>query len=234
MKWTILCIAAAGVLAACASMPMGDSDRPLHRSVAAEYGINAFDRVGAIRYTFNAKLGDRGVSRSWIWHPGEDKVTKIPGDGGASRTYLRARLHDAQGDELKAIDAQFINDRYWLVFPFQMVWDTGARIEDRGEGVAPISGKSFRHLVVKYPPMGGYTPGDIYEIFIDARYRMAEWIYRKGGSPNPTRVSTWEDHRRVGPLMIAMDHKGADDQFRVWFTDVGVKLKGNDRWLSAE
>jgi len=74
----------------------------------------------------------------------------------------------------------------------------------------------------------------VYELFVDKSYRIVQWIYRKGGDPTPTRVTTWEDYKRVGPLTLALDHKSADGKFRVWFTDVAVRLAGKSDWIPAK
>ena len=76
-----------------------------------------------------------------------------------------------------------------------------------------------------YPPTGGYTPGDVYELFIGSDDLLVQWIYRRGGAPKPTRMTTWENHRQVGPLIISMNHKGPDENFQVWFTDVAIQTE---------
>ena len=91
-----------------------------------------------------------------------------------------------------------------------------------------------RCVVVSYPAAGGYTPGDVYDLYLDDRYRLTQWVYRRGGAEKPTRISTWEDHREVGPLTLSLNHQGEDENFRVWFTNVGVKMAGADSWLFAQ
>ena len=56
-----------------------------------------------------------------------------------------------------------------------------------------------------------------------------QWIYRKGGADTPTRMSTWEDHRRIGPVTLCLNHQGADESFAVWFTEVAVQSVASDR-----
>jgi hypothetical protein len=89
-------------------------------------------------------------------------------------------------------------------------------------------------VVVTYPATGGYTPGDVYDLYLDDDYRLIQWVYRHGGSEKPTRISTWNDHRKVGPLTLSLNHQGEDQNFRVWFTNVGVKMAGADNWLFAQ
>ena len=91
-----------------------------------------------------------------------------------------------------------------------------------------------RCVVVTYPATGGYTPGDVYDLILDDQYRLMQWVYRRGGSEKPTQISTWEDHRKVGPLAVSLNHQGEDQNFQVWFTTVGVMMVGADSWLYAQ
>jgi hypothetical protein len=61
-----------------------------------------------------------------------------------------------------------------------------------------------------------------------------QWVYRAGGSEEPTRVTTWENYRQAGPLVLSLDHQAGDDNFRLWFTKVGVKMVGVDNWMFTE
>lgn len=205
---------------------------PLHVSVADAYGIQSFASVDQIRYTFNVKVGERRVKRSWIWEPHANRVTFI--EDGKPFGYSRNELNNNPPENLKKVDARFINDQYWLLFPFHLVWDDKAKVEDTGEHKLPMGDGNGQRLVVTYPPTGGYTPGDIYELFIDENHHVTHWIYRRGGSPKPTRIATWEDHRKVGPLTICFNHIGSDGKFQLWFTDVAVKLKNSDQWVEAK
>ena len=86
-------------------------------------------------------------------------------------------------------------------------------------------------VVVSYPTEGGYTPGDAYDLFLDKNDRIIQWVYRRGGAKEPTRITTWEDHRQVGPLLLALNHYGQDKNFHVWFTDVAVKTVSANTWI---
>ena len=68
----------------------------------------------------------------------------------------------------------------------------------------------------------------------DDQYRLIQWVYRRGGSEKPTRIATWEDHRKVGPLTVSLNHQGEDQNFRVWFTTVGIMMVDADNWLYAQ
>ena len=184
----------------------------------------------ALRYTFNVKIGDRQIRRSWIWEPGPDRVVLKAEDGGAD--YNRREV--AASETLRSVDARFINDNYWFLFPLHVYWDADAAVTDAGKTDYPIGPGTGRRVVVSYPVKVGYTPADVYEIFLDDDFRIREWIYRKGGATAPTRITTWEDYRRLGPLTVSLDHRSADGSFRLWFTDVGVRLKGEKTWRAPK
>ena len=86
--------------------------------------------------------------------------------------------------------------------------------------------------MVTYPPSVGYTPGDVYELFVGDDHRILQWVYRRGGALEPTRMATWEAHRTLGPLVVSLDHRVPDGTFRVWFTDVALRLAGSQEWLA--
>lgn len=218
---------------ACSGFDNHDRNADPRQKLADAYGINGFNQIEQIRYTFNVQLGEKNVSRSWIWEPKTDQVTFKAGDSDQPIVYERSKISAGSPDNLKKIDAWFINDNYWLLFPIRFAWDRQAKGEDIGLAKLPMGEGKARCLVVTYPPEGGYTPGDVYELYLDDSLRITQWVYRKGGSSVPTRVATWEDYRKVGPLVLSLNHQGADKNFRVWFTNVAVKTKNSDDWMSA-
>jgi hypothetical protein len=207
---------------------------PTRQLIAESYGLQHFGKVEKIQYTFNAKLGEKLISRFWIWEPRLDRVTFKGMDYQKAITYHRDEIEGTESNKLKKIDAWFINDNYWLLFPYHVAWDTTAKVEDIGRKALPMGVGKAKGVVVSYPATGGYTPGDVYDLFLDDQYRLLQWVYRRGGSEKPTRISTWEDHRKVGPLTVSLNHQGEDQNFRVWFTNVGVMMVDADRWLYAQ
>ena len=194
-------------------------------TIADAYGFKEFDTITELQYTFNAKLGDKTVKRSWIWHPQDNKVTLVSvGDEVKNVSYVTSDVAK-DADSLKEVDSWFINDQYWLVFPFHLVWDEGIKIDVAGQAEnLPIGSGMTTKVIVTYPDTGGYTPGDVYELYVNDDNMIVEWVYRRGGSKEPTRMSTWEDNTQLGPITISLDHNGPDG-FRVWFTDVIVQTK---------
>lgn len=202
--------------------------------LAGAYGLNDFNQVEELRYTFNVQLPDRVISRSWSWAPKQDRVTfNGTAEQGGTVVYERSVLGGQPSEQIKKVDPWFVNDNYWLIFPMRLSWDQSATVsEDAAPAPLPIGTGQARRILVRYPANEGYTPGDVYELFIGPSDRIEQWIYRKGGDPKPTRIATWEDYRRVGPLTLALDHRGPDGVFRVWFTDVAVRVAGQSGWIS--
>lgn len=183
------------------------------RKIAEAYGLEAFPALTEIQFTFHAQLPDKKVERSWIWKPQIDEVTAVD----SKTTYKRSEMKEAE----EAIDAQFINDQYWLLFPLHLVWDKNKTLTLAEEKVpGPISGDPFHKLSVQYGDVG-YTPGDAYDLFYDDDFKVREWVYRKGGAEKATRISTWEDYENFEGVHISTNHQGPDG-FRVWFTGIEV------------
>jgi hypothetical protein len=220
-------------LGGCAGWQRSGSPR---EQLADAYGLKNFEQVEELRYTFNVQLPDRVVSRAWSWEPKKDRVVfRGTAEQGGTVEYERSALAGQASEPAKKVDPWFVNDNYWLIFPLRLAWDQSATVAaDDAPSPLPIgTGGQARRIIVRYPSNEGYTPGDVYELFIGASDRIEQWIYRKGGDPKPTRVTTWEDHRRVGPLTLSLDHRGPDGSFRVWFTDVAVRLGGQSDWVNA-
>jgi hypothetical protein len=219
---------------ACAGHNTETRQMTLRERIGNAYGIHYFSQVEQIQYTFNVKIGEKQVRRFWIWEPKLDRVTFKGMDYQKAVTYNRHEIDTSSSSELRKVDAWFINDNYWLLFPFHIAWDTDIKIEDTGRETLPLGGGKARSVVITFPAAGGYTPGDVYQIFLDDNDRLIQWIYRRGGSEKPSRVTTWENYRQAGPLVLSLNHQAEDDSFRIWFTGVGVKLAGVDNWMFTE
>jgi len=221
---------------------------PIAEQIAKAYGLDSFSQIEAIRYTFNAE-GALKLSRTWVWEPKKDQVSYEEKDKAGrlvKHTYLRSQL-SSQAEVVKdKIDPGFINDQYWLLFPFHLVWDSSAKLEDTGMHRLPMGKSSARRVVVMYPSNGGYTPGDTWELFVGTDNRIQEWVYHRSGSAKPTGVWSWVDYKKAGPLLVSLDHRGTIFSLpgtwkplpegkpqRIFFSDVSVKLVGSDTWLKA-
>ena len=222
-------------LSACAGHEQRTSEMTIRQGIDNAYGVQYFPQVEQIQYTFNVKVGEEQISRFWIWEPKVNRVTFKGMDYRQSVTYYRHEIEKTASSALKKVDAWFINDNYWLLFPFHIVWDTEAKVEDVGRRELPIGSGRAECAVVTYSATDEeYTPGDVYEVYLADDYRLLQWAYRRGGPDKPASIATWENHRRMGPLVVSLNHRGADENFRVWFTGVGIKMSGADSWVFAE
>ena len=221
-------------LAACAGGDKESRAMAVRQRIGQSYGLQYFNQIEQVQYTYNVKKGDTHTRRFWIWEPKLDRVTFDALDYTDPITYYRKDLQTNPSHMLKSIDAWFINDNHWFLFPFHVAMDTRTTVEDVGRKKLPMGDGEADCVVVTYPTQGGDTPGDVYELFLDDNFKLTQWIYRRRGSEIPTRIASWEDHRYLGPLVFSLNHRGADDNFRIWFTQVGVKLAGVDGWIFVD
>ncbi len=76
-------------------------------------------------------------------------------------------------------------------------------------------------------PIGGYTPGDTWTLYVGSDGRVEEFRFDHGGDKKPSVViATWAGYKKAGPLLISTEHRGTADgkPFHLWFTNVAVKL----------
>jgi hypothetical protein len=216
---------------------------PIAEQLAKKYGLDSFGQIEAIRYTFNAQFPGVNISRSWVWEPKTDRVSyegKDKDSKPVKATYVRSQLGSAPANVQDEIDPAFVNDNYWLLFPFHVSWDYGADVQDLGTQKLPLGNGSAKRVAVKYPNPkegGGYTPGDTWELYVGSDNRVEEMVYRRGGPKKPSLVTaTWAGYKKAGPLLISTDHRGTADgkPLRVSFSNVSVKLVGSDKWVNAQ
>ena len=208
--------------------------------LAKAYGLDSFGQVDAIRYTWNAQFPGVNVSRTWTWEPKTNRVTfegKDKDGKPVKVSYLRAQLDSQPANVKNEVDPGFINDNYWLLFPFHAYWDKSATVTDEGTKPLPLGNGSAVLVSVKYPSDGGYTPGDTWDLYVGKDNRVEQFVYHRGGPKKPSLVTTsWEGYKKAGPLLISTDHNGTADgnQVRIFITDLAVKLSGADSWVNAQ
>ncbi|MCH8169693.1 MAG: hypothetical protein IIB07_01000 [Bacteroidetes bacterium] len=197
------------------------------KTVADKYGLENFSKVKSIAFTFNVQFKKNTRTRKWLWDVKNKTVTYWgpDKDGKPIEFQLKTDKKDKNKDE-KVIDSRFINDQYWLLFPFHLIWDKKAIITDKGNRKAPISKKNTRCLIVQYPKdAGGYTPGDIFELYTGKDNLIQEWVYRPGGSTKTKFPISWENHKNFNGIIISTKHIGKARDFKLWFTDISVVLE---------
>ncbi|WP_246054113.1 hypothetical protein [Antarcticibacterium flavum] len=133
-----------------ASTPTND---PETTKIALANGYDNFENVRQLDFTFNVKVNDTLRSqRAWKWFPGENRVELT--ENGQTGSYI----NDGDLDETeKAIDQKFINDTYWFLFPYQLVW-SDYDFEHNRSAVAPISGEEMEKISIMYPSAGDILP----------------------------------------------------------------------------
>jgi len=190
----------------------------VNEMIAIAHGIEHWNKVEEIHFTFNVNRGESHFERSWIWKPKTKDITRI-----LNEDTLRFNQNQMDSIALKA-DANFINDKYWLLAPFNLVWDEGTTFTQKDSVTAPISKKPMQQLTVVYGEEGGYTPGDAYDFFFENDFLIKEWIFRKGNEPTPGITSTWENYEDHHGLKIATMHQTSDGAFKLHFTNIEVKI----------
>ena len=206
--------------------------------IAAAYGCESFEEVAEMTFTFNVKANpDKpAFARSWQWNRLTSEITyEGPNEKGETISYSFKRSElDTTDQQMVQMDARFTNDQFWLLFPFHLVRDEGTTITEQGTQPMPIGGKEAQKLTIRYGDEGGYTPGDAYEVYYDGEsYRVHQWVYMRGGDNEKKRPYRWADHKEVGPIIVATDFYGPDSTFHLYFTDLSVKMKGEEEFSEA-
>jgi hypothetical protein len=213
---------------------------PIAEQIAKTYGLDSWEKVEAIRYTFNAQLPGVNVSRSWVWQPktGQISYEGKDKDGKPVKvTYLQSQTNGQSANVKDEIDPAFYNDQYNLLFPLHVYWDSSADVQDMGMQKLPLGEGSAKRVVVKYPSEGGYTPGDTWELYLGPDNRVEVFAYHRGGPKPPSNVvAAWTGYKKAGPLLFSTERRGTADgkPLQVSFSDVSVKLVGSDTWLNAQ
>jgi hypothetical protein len=213
---------------------------PIAEQIAKTYGLDSFGQIEAIRYTWNAELSGAKRSHVWEWSPKTDTVSYEGKDKEGKPvkvSYQRSQLSSQSDLIKKEIDPAFVNDQYWFILPFHVVWD-GAAVTDEGMNKLPLGDGSAQRVVVKYPSEGGYQPGDTWDLYVGADKRIQEIVYHRGAPIPPPKlvIATYADYKKAGPLLVSTDHHGTLDgkPFRLTLSDVSVKMTGSENWINAQ
>ena len=107
---------------------------------------------------------------------------------------------------------------------------------DDGMQKLPLGKGSAEKVGVKYPvKVGGYTPGDAWELYVGRDNRVEEFIYRAGGAKKVI-ISTWTAYKKADPLDISTDHRGTANgkPLRIFISGLAVKVTGSDSRMEAK
>ncbi len=186
-------------------------------AIAYTNGLKNWDKVKEIRYTFNMDRDSTHYERSWIWKPKSNIVTLITDKD--TITYQRSKMDSIS----KKADQRFINDKYWLLVPFNLIWDANSFIsEHKVKSIAPISKTEMQKLTIIYKNEGGYTPGDAYDFYFKGDFIIREWVFRKGNQLEPSLITSWENYEDFNGIKIAKMHKRDHGEWSLYFTDIKV------------
>jgi hypothetical protein len=241
-RFSIVSLLGFAVLVLAATSSLAQTRAPILEQIAKTYGIDSWDKVEAIRYSWNIEIpGVFKLAHAWEWEPKTGKVSYEGKDKDGKPvkvSYVRSELA-SQPDAVKnEVEPAFVNDNYWLLFPFHAYWDTSATVTDEGMKKMPIGGGSAELVVVKYPAeLGGYTPGDTWDLYVGKDKRIEQFVYHRGGPKKPSLVTaTWAGYKKAGPLLFSTEHRGTADgkPLHLWISDVAVKLTGSDTWVKAQ
>jgi hypothetical protein len=190
------------------------NNNPTAQKIAKKYGYDAWTKVNTIQFTFNVQRGGNTFSRSWDWNTKtNDVILKTKTD---TLTFNHKKPDSLQ---VKA-DQAFINDKFWLLAPFNLVTDTGVTFSEQAVAIAPISKDTLSLLTVTYSNNGGYTPGDGYDFYYDQNYLIKEWSYRKSNAKEPSLSTTWENNKTINGVTFSTMHADSTGTFKLFFSDI--------------
>ena len=196
-------------------------EQDILKKVAYAHGFENWDKVRELHFTFNVDRDTSHFERSWIWKPASGDVTLI--SGGDTIEYNRKEVDSA----LAGSDASFINDKFWFLAPYQLMWDHQSfTYELTPDTTAPISGKPMQKLTIVYGDEGGYTPGDAYDLYLDEGHMVREWTFRRGNKPPPGSDATWGGYRDMEGLELATEHEMGGGAAKLYFS--GIKVVTNN------
>lgn len=222
MKKTIYLLVFLLTLLACKENPKQETTtdtlvQNTPQKIATAYGLEQWNNVTQMKFTFNVDRGENHYERSWIWKPKTKDITLI-----TSEDTLTYNQNTMDSIAIKT-DVNFINDKFWLLAPLNLAWDEGFTFDEKDSVTSPISKKNVKQLTITYGDEGGYTPGDAYDFYYNNNLQIEEWIFRKGNDSLPTMVTTWEDYKDFNGIKIATKHQNPEGTFALYFTNIEVE-----------
>jgi hypothetical protein len=213
----IIGLVALGIATSCATQkgepPQSEVDR-LATRVRAAAGGDRLAEVAQIDFTFVVYDGEKRIFEAkhrWDLRGARDRATWTDREGVARDVVVDLKT---RSDE-KAY-ARWVNDSYWLMLPLKLL-DPG--VVRTLEAPRVIEGRRCEVMRLSFDRVG-LTPGDVYWLFIDpATDRIVRWEMVLEGQAPPPKVTSFEDYRAIGPLLLAHDHKNDDGQKRIVFED---------------
>ncbi|MEM1212073.1 MAG: hypothetical protein AAGI68_07220 [Planctomycetota bacterium] len=200
-----------------------DDPSPLPQAIAQRHGLDAWPTVTQLDFTFNVKTPKREIARQWSWRPHDHQVTRTIND--QPLTFDPTTVTTESPGPILAAHKEFINDTYWLLFPFQLVW-SNPTVTPFGLVDTPIAKTPAIRMDVTYPT-GGYTPGDTYQLYLQPDGGLIrEWTFARPNKPD--RHFAFQDPVTLGPLLTYLNHPTADGSVNVFFTNLSIQTTTSD------
>lgn len=217
-KFPILLLLVLALTLACKNEPKPTpKEKSIPQKIAMAHGYEDWKSVKEFTFTFNVDKDTTHFERTWIWKPKSNDIVSIV--GADTLAYNRKSMDSVAQKR----NGGFINDRYWILAPFNLIWDAANyTYEHAMDQTAPISGEKMQKLTIVYGNEGGYTPGDAYDFYFKDDHLLREWVFREANQPEPSMSTTWEDYVTLEGLQLARDHKKAEPGFSLNFTDLNV------------
>lgn len=191
----------------------------LPEKIAFAHGFENWKTIDQLAFTFNVDRNEKHFQRSWIWNIKQNTVTHI--SGADSLTYNRKNMDSIA----YKTNAGFINDKFWLLAPYNLVWDrNNYTYTHTALDTTPIGKHPMQKLTVVYGNKGGYTPGDAYDFYFGDDLIIREWTFREGNQEEPSMSTTWENYKKQNGIILAQEYNGATKDFKLYFD--GVKVNG--------
>ena len=154
------------------------------------YQFENWDKVEQLTFDFVVERGDAKRTRTWRWDIPTGMVMLT--ENGDTTLFNTNKVDTANEQELIA-DQKFINDKYWVLFPYQLAWDSTATLKHLGEIPSRMdTTRTHAAFEIQYPADGGYTPGDKYVVLYEPSGKLTEWHYYPAGADSPAMVTSWE------------------------------------------
>src|SRR5256885_10049688 len=178
---------------------------PIIEKVAKVYGLDSYDKIEAVRYTWSIDIpGLFKATHKWEWEPKTGKISfeSTDKDGKPVKVSYDSSQLSTQPDQVKnEVEPAFVNDNYWLIFPFHAYWDKSATVTNQGTKKLPIGAGSATLVSVKYPQeAGGYTPGATLDLYVRKDHRVPAIVHHPRGDKKPSLVTaTWTGLQKACP-----------------------------------
>lgn len=191
------------------------SAHPALIKVAQAHGLEAWNKTKQIEFQFNVKHDESEMHRKWLWDLENEQITRfIENDEITTSTDAKTanpEIHQA-----------FINDTYWLVFPFHLLHTEAYNVVVNKSSKCPINENKVTEIAIQFSETGGYTPGDLYKIYLDENQLIQSWSFHSSGKETPDLVNSWENYQNFDGLQLSLNRPNNTGDFEIYFNHINV------------